>query len=312
MVMGKSYSISLMLTLILSGTYMYTMVEAVCKVPIEYRLGFMDNRFDLTEDEARLAISEAESLWEEATGRNLFTYDSEADFTVNFIFDERQQKAEAEVDFRERLDVVESVNSVIGETYAELVERYEVLDKEYKAKVAAYENRLAAYNTKVESYNATGGAPEKEFEALQAERTILDQEVDTVNSLGRQLNGLTKEINRVSEKGNQLIEQYNENVDTYNNKFGESHEFTQGDYKRDNINVYKFINEMELKLVLAHELGHALSLDHVEGETSILYQLLGGQPSKLKLTEEDIYEFERVCGRTTQSFIERLFIRFGL
>jgi len=271
-------------------------VEAVCKVPISYRIGSIDERFDITHDEARLAAADAESVWEEATGRNLFTYDEAGELPINFVFDERQAFADAEIDFRERLDETQGTNSELEETYASLVARYNTLEAEYENKATRYEERLAAYNTKVAEYNEQGGAPKDVYKKLQAEQSMLDSEVRTVNALGNQLNNLAADINKLSEQGNELIEAYNENVDAYNETFGESHEFTQGDYQGTEINIYKFVDTTELKLVLAHEFGHALSLNHVESDTSIMYHHLGAQPDTPVLTSFDLAEFERVCG----------------
>lgn len=310
--MRKPFALALIFTMVFSGLYVFNEVQAVCDAPLSYRIGTLDERFGLTHEQARLAIADAESVWEQATGRNLFTYDPEAKFPINFIFDERQEFALAEEEFRQRLDASEGVNSAIGETYEILIARYERLEEEYKAKVDSYERRLAAYNKTVEEYNEDGGAPQAAFAELQIERDKLNSELSTVNRLGEQLNALGDEINTVSQQGNQLIESFNRNVERYNSTFGSFHEFTQGDYRGTEINIYKFIDSTELQLVLVHELGHALWLDHVDGEDSIMHSYLGGQASDLRLSEQDLSEFERVCGQTTRSFIERLFIRFGI
>lgn len=301
----------LLLVLFGSGFYLYSQVEAVCKIPLTYRIGHIDNRFDITFDEARVAIADAESVWEQATGQNLFTYDPEGELVVNFVFDDRQEFALAEVDFREQLNTAEYMNDEIRAAYEALIADYDEREAIYEDGVAAYEARLAAYNEKVNTYNEAGGAPPDVYAELQAERTALDQELTELHRQGRELNRLAGEINTISEEGNQLVEQYNENVGNYNETFGESREFTQGDYRNGQINIYKFIDMNELELVLAHELGHALSLDHVTGEASIMYHLMGGQPVDMALTEPDLVEFERVCGRTAGSWVERVAILFG-
>lgn len=310
--MRKPFAIAFIVTLVFFGVYMHQAVEAVCKTPLSYRIGHLDNRFGITLDEARVAVADAESIWEQATGKNLFTYDPEGKLVVNFIFDERQEFAEAEIDFREQLDAVQDTNETISEQHTALVAEYEELEVEYKRNVASYEQKLSAYNSAVEQYNREGGAPPDVFEELQAERETLDRELGVVNAQGRQLNNLAREINRLSERGNQLVENYNQSVGQYNDTFAEEREFTQGDYRSGTINIYKFVDAYELELVLAHELGHAISLGHVADETAILYHHLGAQLDPLQLTQADLDEFERVCGRTTRSWIERLFIRFGV
>lgn len=295
-----------------SGFYIHTQVEAVCKVPLSYRIGQLDEQFDLTFDEARVAISEAESAWEQATGENLFTYDPNGDLSINFIFDDRQQFALDEINYRERLNEAENVNEEIKDTYESLVAQYDEREARYQTNVANYERRLDAYNERVHEYNEAGGAPPEAFEELEREKDALDDDLAVIRRQGDELNGIVDEINQLSEQGNELVEEYNEEVGSYNERFGESREFTQGDYQESTINIYKFIDETELELVLAHELGHALSLGHVENAESILHHLMGEQPANMSLTDEDLAEFERVCGRTTRSWIERLYILFGI
>lgn len=294
--MRTPYAVSFMLVLLLLGTYWFTHVEAKCSLPLPYRIGELDERFDLTAEEARIALMEAEAVWENATGKNLFRYDENAEFTVNFIFDERQALTEAEKDLRERLDASEDINTAIDETYATLVAEYNELNIQYKDRVQEYEQKLNAYNAEVERYNSSGGAPPEVYEKLAREKASLDQEQRGINELASELNALVREINRIGEKGNQLVDIHNHHVEVYNDTFGEEREFTQGDYHRDTINIYTFSDRTELLLVLAHELGHAISLDHVENEESIMYFLMGGQGEDPTPTTEDLAEYELVCG----------------
>lgn len=312
MPMRKPFIVALLITILFSGSYIYREVEAICGVPLSYRIGQVDERFKISQEEAKLAVADAAALWEEAAGRDLFVYDPRADFAVNFVFDDRQAFADAEVDFRQKLDVSQGFSDAIEESYEILSGRYESLKVEYENKVASYERRLDAYNEKVDSYNESGGAPPEAFRQLEVERSKLDSELETVNQLSQQLNDLAEQINSMSEQSSELIEKYNQTVSDYNNRFTEAREFTQGDYQGDSINIYKFSDEAELKLVLAHELGHALSLGHVPGEESVMFDHLRDQPDPLHLSETDLAEFKRVCSQTARSFWERLFIVFGL
>lgn len=309
--MRGGFIITLIVVLLFSGGYFYYIAEAVCPAPLAYRLGELDKRFQLSEDEAKLAIAEAESVWEDATGSNLFTYDDTADFTINFVFDDRQAFTDAEEDFKERLDQTENINESIAAEYEELIAEYEALKSQYEADASTYESRLATYNEEVEEFNQGGGAPPAEYQRLENEKDVLDDTQTKLGRTARTLNQLVDKINRVGDEGNQVIETYNRNVSVYNRTFGEPREFTQGDYQGDYINIYTFNSEAELKLVLAHELGHALHLGHVEGEESLMYYLIGGQIEPLELSEEDSEAFAKVCGDGFDSLLERLKIRLG-
>lgn len=294
---------ALMITVLFGGGYFYYIAQAVCKVPITYRVGTIDDRFDLTLEEARLAIAEAESAWEDATGKNLFSYEPDGEMVIDFVYDQRQKFVEAENELKDKLDATENISEAISETYAQLVAEYKDLEISYKDRVEAYERRLNTYNAEVDRYNSEGGAPSEEYARLESEKEALAQEQRALGKLEQQLNTLVDEINRIGEKGNSVIKTYNQGVSVYNETFGESHEFTQGDYRNKNIKIYTFENQAELKLVLAHELGHALALDHVENERSIMHYLIGGQ-TELVLTQEDLEEFDRMCG--DNSLLEKI------
>lgn len=298
-----------MVTLLFGGGYFYYIAQAVCPVPIAYSIGEIDERFDLNEDEARVIISEAESVWEDATGRNLFSYEEDGELVINFVFDNRQKFIEAEDQLKEKLDATENVSDELQNTYASLVSEYNELRVSYATKVEIYEKRLQRYNAEVEKYNEQGGAPADVYEALSKEKEALDAEQSSINSLSSKLNVLVEEINSIGEKGNSLIDTYNEGVGVYNKTFGEPREFTQGDYVNGTITIYTFEDAEELKLVLVHELGHALSLGHVEGKESAMYYLIGEQPEELVLSAEDIGEFDRVCGEKSIFQKAAMFIR---
>lgn len=310
--MRSGFSILLIVTVLFAGGYFYYIAQAVCPVPLSYRIGDLDERFNLSEEEARLAVATAEGVWEDATGRNLFTYDPDADFTINFVFDERQALSDAEQDFKNQLDRTEGQNEQIAAEYEALVAEYNELKAAYTSAAAVYERKLEDYNDTVSKYNAAGGAPKDAYEKLENTKDELDQERRALNKQTAQLNDLVAEINQVGDKGNQVIETYNEGVATYNQTFGQPREFTQGDYQGDHINIYTFSDRAELELVLTHELGHALHLGHVEGSTSIMYYLIGDQSRELTPTESDLAEFTHVCGSGAGSFLERLKISLGI
>jgi regulator of replication initiation timing len=304
--MRKGFALVLTAAVLFGGGYFYYIAQAVCPVPLAYTLGELDGRFNLSRDEARLALSEAESVWEDATGQNLFSYEEDGELIVNFIYDERQEFVEAEGELKEKLDATEHISEAIGETYAALVADYNDLRIVYADKAETYERKLNAYNDEVEKYNKQGGAPAEVYESLSSQKEALNREQTELNTLAGKLNKLVNEINNIGEKGNKLINTYNQGVHVYNETFGESREFTQGDYSNNTIKIYTFEDKAELNLVLVHELGHALSLDHVDGKESVMFYLIGDQPDDLALSEFDVAEFNRVCGNI--SLIDRIML----
>jgi hypothetical protein len=273
----------------------------VCQAPLSYQINApIDERFGITEAEAIEAVKEAETVWEEALGRELF-YPSEggrADVTINFVFGERHATALAEADLRERLEDKKMSSSDLQEQYDKLVSEYQAAKKAHEANVGAYEERLASYNAEVTRYNSEGGAPADVYARLDRTEAALAAEADRLEADAVLLQAQATEINKLGEAGNQIIRQYNASVESYNEQFGTTEEFTEGDYQDGRINIYTFANQAELVKVLAHELGHALSVSHVEGSNSVMYYLLEDQPTPLTLSPQDTAAVTAVCGDT--------------
>ncbi|MCA9366365.1 matrixin family metalloprotease [Candidatus Kaiserbacteria bacterium] len=298
--MRTPYAVLFLVVLLVAGVYWYTLVGAACQAPVSYRIGTIDDRFALSPDEVRSVVNEAASIWENATDRNLFTYDDDGDVAINFVYDDRQQSADAAGELQGELNETEALNDELEKQYAALVASYEAKKESFAQRRNTYEQDLAAYNATVNSYNQNGGAPEEVYEELEETRLRLDRERQTINDLADELNDLSSKINELGEQGNEVIAEYNENVNRYNQQYGHSEEFTQGDYQGDSINIYTFKSREELELVLAHELGHALALDHVDNDKAIMYYLMGDQPTEhISLTDEDLAEFAAMCGEVT-------------
>jgi predicted NACHT family NTPase len=134
------------------------------------------------------------------------------------------------------------------------------------------------------------------FEELEQEKNKLSQESAALSKKAEELTALANNMNDLSTKGNALVDEYNQDVLAYNKLFGYAREFTQGDYEGDRINIYKFSNDRELVAVLTHEFGHSLGLDHVEGETSVMYYLLTETGDVPVLSLADKAAFLTTCG----------------
>ena len=97
---------------------------------------------------------------------------------------------------------------------------------------------------------------------------------------------------------NRLIRELNLTVGDYNAIGAKtSGEFQEGQYVRDaagqKINIHQFDDRPALVRVLAHELGHALGIDHLDNPEAIMYRL--NESGNEKITADDIAVLKAVC-----------------
>ncbi len=291
---------SLLFTLIFGTSYWYTSSAYLCPIPIKYGVGEIDDRFLITKEEVRDILLEAEAVWEGPTNRDLFVYDKEAAFMVNFVFDERQQLVRTEEEWRTNLDEQERIGLEMAAKVKNLSEEYKRLEADYLKQRALYESQLDIYNKKVESYNEQGGVPREVFAEMKQEQDYLSGLLSKLVSAEQILSQTADDINTQGEQSNKIIEDYNAGVERYNEIFGSQYTFTQGDFRRERINIYKFTDKAELVRVMAHELGHALGISHVEEEESVMYYLTKEQLGSTVLSIQDLEALVDICGDGTE------------
>ena len=284
------------MTLAAAGTYWYRSTENICPVPLMYHVGEIAPEFNLSREQVEAYLKDAEAVWEQAAGRELFQSTDAGALTINFLFDERQALAESQLSQKAALDGERNKTEELIRRIDDERKEYESQTNEYQEKMAAYERKLTAYNEKVNRYNDQGGAPSAVYDELEREKTALNRESNELNATADTLNELARTINELNDRSSQFTDEYNKQVAVYNEDFGFSREFTQGDYQDKVINIYKFSTENELRTVLAHEFGHALGVDHVEGRSSVMYYLLENTSSFPTLSPEDTAAFVTTCG----------------
>lgn len=279
-----------------TGQSIYKYYLGPCSETLEYRIGRFDSNFSLTKEQFKNYITEAEKPWETALGKNLFSYNSEAKFTVNLIYDERQRTTELKQKTEFGLTKIEEVFQKLDSDFNHTKAVYDARTATYKEAVRVFEARQAEYERQVKFWNTKNGAPKSEYESLRQEQMALNSEASRLNIEANTINNLTQELNNLLEERNRAAAEYNQTARDYNEQYGHGLEFNQAEYTRDDINVYQFESGKDLVLALSHEFGHALGMDHIENPKSIMYYVTGSGSANIPTpSAEDLAELKKVC-----------------
>ena len=269
-----------------------------CKEPLLYTFGSFDTRFGISKQHFAQKVSEATALWSNAAGKQLFIESDSSNknvITIDLVYDGRQAKTD-----QNKLLSLEIENSRIAAEklkteYESLEETFQIMKDAYTSDVKIFEERQKLYNDTIISWNEKGGAPKNEYDILMLEKVALAKEIEKLTETQTNLNSFLLTINK-------KIARYNELAAFANQKIGENNtlaqgKFTEGSYTYPprKITIYQFSDDIKLLRVLAHEFGHALSIDHTKDKSSIMYSI--NSATTTRLSPSDIQEITNLCGQ---------------
>jgi hypothetical protein len=248
-----------------------------CDYPIPFSIGNIDPKFDITKEELLEDSKAAGAIWSGTQGKQLFVYDPTSKFTINMVYDSRQ----------ELTSKITKLNDNLRQQQGTIDPKIE----QFKKDQAAFEIKVSDLNSQISYWNSHGGAPKEEYDKLIETQKALQAEAATLNATAKELGQSTKLYNLSAQELNQTIGDY-QNVVL--DKPEEGLYEQEGSTRK--ISIYIDIDQNEFLHTLTHEMGHALGLNHNQDKESIMYPQT---TDVLKPSDSDIAELNEICKSRT-------------
>lgn len=251
----------------------YTPAQSPCATTLGFKIGTFDSRFGITQDAFIKTIEDAADMWGQVTGTKLFAYNEHGTLTINLIYDKRQEDTDTLNYLALDIENAKTNAENLRIAYQKDKEVYEREGKQFTEDAENFNTRYKAYSEKVAAYNKEGGAPQAEYTSMMAEVEKLKQEAAALDIRQSDLNKQMESINVRVAKYNEFVAYINTLIKK-SNALG-AQKFTEGRFspRTNTIDIYQYSNLAKLKRVVAHELGHALGVNHTKTVHSIMYSV---------------------------------------
>ncbi len=285
--------------LLAMGGVSCSQTETPCSRPISYRLGTVDERFGMSREGFAECVRMAADLWAQPLRRPLFKEDPHGVLEINLIYDFRQQATDQLKRLNFNLDRSRNSYQELRAHYDRFKAEYEEKKGRWQRELEAYNERVRVFNAEAESINRKGGTDRSTYERLMREKSELQALWEGIRNQQEELQRSEETVNNLAVVINEIAYRYQLEVVDYQN-LGRTlgQEFCEGTYEsragRSKITIYQLDNPHRLVRVLAHELGHALGLDHSPSEGSIMYRLINSD--SLELSADDVNLLKKRCG----------------
>ena len=253
---------------------------------LRYRIAEVDPRFKLSVEQVKAISQQATQVWKDGTGKDYFVYDPNAQLAIHLIYDERQYESEQRREHLSRLETNQqqwlNKKKQLDQIEQEVLQNKQILDQkqlQLDQQIQYYnQERQLAQRSPSSSVNA---------EYFQQRQQHLQQNVEQLQQEIGQYNQKISQLNQQIDELNALDQQLNASVKQYKQRF-QPHLFHKGLFNGKQILIYEFESEDDLRLTLAHELGHALGLQHTDDPHALMHPVMKDQDiAHFRLTQAD-------------------------
>ena len=283
-----------------------TLRAAPCGQPVKYKLGAIDRRFGMTDQDALAALRDATRLWNSATDSDLVAYGDDTGIPINFVYDDRERMSQDHAAYAATIrQAAADLKKFDGEVAA-VRGKLTVARTSFSSQESSFKTKLDIYNADVERLNGGGGGTYEQGKVFDESKRQLDQQLSQLKDDQAAINELIERENSLIAQHNAVVNRANAVINIVNRDVGK--DFVAGLYTvkdgRAQIDIFAFVDRPDLVRLLAHELGHALGMGHVDDPNSVMAASretgmvsLDSTGQVPELSSDDISALRGVCGK---------------
>lgn len=260
---------------------------------LRYRIGNIDPRFNIDHEQLKTIAEQAADIWLKGTAESLFVYDPNARLSINLIYDHRQEDSNARKLQINQLEQTRRINQDEYQSIQQSENELKVQQQRIEQHQTRYKQQLDHYNREVQRFNQSSSQSQAMLNYLNQRKAQLNQEAQQLQQLVDDFNHQIIQANQMVNQYNQQNQHFNASVEQFNQRF-QAKQFDKGQFNGQAINIYEFQGMEDLRLTIAHELGHALGLAHTDNPASLMYPILEQQNfNAFELTPADLILFHK-------------------